>query len=205
MLIRGDRILIGDPLNDGSLIGFVVVFVNRDGQWSLETKIDPDPPDPRTAFGTDLATFEDFLVVGSGQDVAFVRAMDDHPANWDSYGSGWDGTLGVPDLESTMAPVLGSQLSILVGNSVGTPTTGVLFVGISPTDLPTPWGGRLLVVPSTSFPLDLPTEGLTLPGMVPCDLSFSGADLYMQVLEVDSGASHGISFSRGLALSLGTY
>jgi len=45
--------------------------------------------------------------------------------------------------------------------------------------------------------------GLSMPVAVLCDSQFAGLAIYLQVLEVDPGASQGVSFTPGLQLVLG--
>ncbi|MFO0981324.1 MAG: hypothetical protein U1E76_06135, partial [Planctomycetota bacterium] len=53
------------------------------------------------------------------------------PAFAINYGSGWPGTRGVPELVATTEPLLCAPVEITIGNSSGTDTTAVLFVGTS--------------------------------------------------------------------------
>jgi hypothetical protein len=99
--------------------------------------------------------------------------------------------------------VLGSTINVLLGNSAGAPTAGVLLVGVAPTSLATGFGGTLLVVPSVTLPVGLPAAGLTFGLAVPATRSLCGRSVYLQGAEADAGASHGVSFSRGLDLMLG--
>ena len=63
--------------------------------------------------------------------------------------------------------------------------------------------GKLLLVPIAIFPIPIFSEGLTLTGDIPCECGFAGMTFYLQVLELDPGASHGVSFTHGLCLNLG--
>ncbi|MFO0984816.1 MAG: hypothetical protein U1E76_24330 [Planctomycetota bacterium] len=97
--------------------------------------------------------------------------------------------------DTTAPPVI----SLGIGNSLALPTMGVLFCGFSNIEIGTPWGGNLLVwpgMPVIAFPL--PSAGVTISTMIstpPAD------ELDLQVLELDPGASSGISFSPGLRLT----
>jgi hypothetical protein len=119
------------------------------------------------------------------------------------YGVGHRGTNGVPTLTVSAAPVQGRAIQILVGNSAGITTAGVLLLGTSQANLPTPFGGTLLVTPLVSLNLPLPAAGAQLPVTIPSHPSACGALLYLQSLVVDAGASHGIAFSAGLRLLFG--
>ncbi|MEW6744914.1 MAG: SBBP repeat-containing protein [Planctomycetota bacterium] len=133
-----------------------------------------------------------------------MRACEGNAAWW-NYGSGWPGTNGVPCLIANNDPALCSPLSLTICNSLGLSTSAFLFLGLSAVDLPTPWDGHLLVQPNWVFLLALPTgSSFTLVGDVPCDPTFCGLHLYCQVLELDPGASRGVSFTPGLELLLGS-
>ncbi|MFO0981700.1 MAG: integrin alpha [Planctomycetota bacterium] len=124
-------------------------------------------------------------------------------ANRDTYGSGWPGTQGVPDLTASADPLLCSTISLDVENSRGATTAGVLLMGLAATSVPTAIGGTLLVVPYTIVPVVIPKLGLSLPLAVDCDSALAGLAIYLQVLESDPGASQGVSFTPGLQLILG--
>jgi len=100
--------------------------------------------------------------------------------------------------------VLGSQIQLSLGNSLGATTIGLLFVAPDPADIASGWGGHLLVaarLPPVLIQLGAGVE--VLPLKVPDDPRFCGLDLYWQILESDPGASHGVSFSPGLQLVIG--
>jgi hypothetical protein len=59
------------------------------------------------------------------------------------------------------------------------------------------------VLPALIIPLSIRKSGLVLPADIPCDQIFCGLSFYLQVLEIDPGASKGISFTPGLRLTLG--
>jgi hypothetical protein len=125
-------------------------------------------------------------------------------ASWTSYGSGWPGTNGIPSFTAASAPKLCTTVTLNLASSAGVSTTAVALVGLAETDQPTIYDGHLFVVPSHLFVLPLPAGGLALPGPVPCDDIFCGLSVFLQVLEVDVGASKGVSFTRGLHLVLGS-
>ncbi|MEW6743047.1 MAG: hypothetical protein AB1486_09835 [Planctomycetota bacterium] len=59
--------------------------------------------------------------------------------------------------------------------------------------------------PRWVYPIPL-TAGLTsLAGEIPCGPALAGLHLFLQVLQMDPGASQGISFTPGLELVLGYY
>ena len=53
------------------------------------------------------------------------------------------------------------------------------------------------------LPVTLPPAGLSVTVTIPCDLTLCGLSVNMQVLELDAGASKGVSFTPGLNLVLG--
>ncbi|MEW6741477.1 MAG: hypothetical protein AB1486_01860 [Planctomycetota bacterium] len=145
----------------------------------------------------------------NGASDAFVAKLEvplgcENDAAWWNYGSGWPGTHGVPCLVANNDPALCFPLSLTICNSFGLPTTAFLFLGLSPADIPTPWDGRLLVRPDWVRRLYLPAGGASLPGDLPCDPAFCGLHVYLQVLELDPGASRGVSFTPGLELVFGS-
>jgi hypothetical protein len=124
-------------------------------------------------------------------------------AVWSNYGRGWPGTSGIPALTSSGNPVLGSSITLSLGNSLGATTAGALVVGTVRASLPTPFGGTLLVTPVTIVPVTVPAGGLALPIGVPNVMSMCGTSVLFQGAEGDPGASHGVSFSAGLDLLVG--
>ncbi|MEW6741757.1 MAG: SBBP repeat-containing protein [Planctomycetota bacterium] len=143
--------------------------------------------------------------VNGGLDL-FVVKLDPSsscPASWSNYGSGWPGTNGIPSLTCVGDPVLCTTFALRLENSAGFPTQAVLLLGVTPGSLDTPWGGKLLLVPSIVLVLTLPVGMTDLPGEVPCGGEFCGVVFYLQLLEADPGASAGISASAGLEVRLG--
>jgi Tol biopolymer transport system component len=124
-------------------------------------------------------------------------------ASWSKYGDGWPGTFGVPALDATAPPVFGATTSIDVGNSLQFWTVGFILAGYARESIDSGKGGTLLVQPLVLQPFVVPTEGASLSFAVPFDASLFGMQADLQVLELDPGASHGISFSGGLELTLG--
>jgi hypothetical protein len=111
--------------------------------------------------------------------------------------------MGIPNL-TCGDPVLCSTVMLDLSNSRGAGTTAGLLLGLAATDQPTSYDGHLLVVPTKVLVIPVPPGGLTLPAPVPCDSLFCGLAVSLQALEVDSGASQGISFTPGLQLVLGS-
>lgn len=127
------------------------------------------------------------------------------PAWVRNYGTGWPGTLGVPALTASAPPVIGTTISIDVGNSSGQATPCLLLLGTQAASSPLAgYGGNILVgYPTVLSIAALPPAGTGLPVAVPAAPWLSGWGFTMQSLVFDAGAaSGGVAFSRGLALIL---
>ncbi len=138
--------------------------------------------------------------INGGYDVFVTRLCI---ASWRNYGVGWPGTQGIPSLDSSDRPVLGTTVNLGIGNSLGSATTAILFVGFTEGSLPTTWGAPLLLLPAIAFPISLPAGGASLPASIPSDDALCGVAIFLQVIEGDPGASKGVSFTPGLRLNLG--
>ncbi|MBK8100101.1 MAG: hypothetical protein IPK26_23615 [Planctomycetes bacterium] len=125
------------------------------------------------------------------------------PASWTNYGVGHPGTQGVPALVAAGNPVLGSNVPVTVGNPAGVATLGAVFFGVQRANLPTPFGGTALLVVSANVSLAVPVGGAQLALTIPSSTVFCGVVVQLQAVVVDTGASHGLAFSRGLELVLG--
>jgi hypothetical protein len=123
-------------------------------------------------------------------------------ATADPYGDGLAGTLGVPQLSAT-APLLNQPCDITLGNSSGAWTVALLMTGSVPAQIPTALGGDLLVEPIWSQLVAVPAAGFDLATSLPPDERLAALDFYLQALELDPGAIHGVSFTAGLALRAG--
>ena len=121
-----------------------------------------------------------------------------------NYGAGHAGTAGVPALTLVSPPQIGTEIAVTIGNSAGVDALTVLLIGIAPAFDATSLGGTLLVTPSTSVSFTTPAAGVTLPATIPSDATLCGVTTFVQTLQQDAGASHGASFSRGLAVTIGT-
>jgi hypothetical protein len=126
-------------------------------------------------------------------------------ATWSNYGTGWPGTYGVPLLVSKSGdPVLGDPIDVFLGNSAGTYTFGLLLLGFADASILTNKDGTLLVTPfQTALIPFTNTKGEVLSDTLPDDPALCDLELFLQVLELDPGASKGLSFSEGLNLHLG--
>ncbi|MEW6743704.1 MAG: FG-GAP-like repeat-containing protein [Planctomycetota bacterium] len=147
----------------------------------------------------------DFVVSAADWVSPYVRVIsgEEYTASWSNYGPGWPGTHGIPAFTPSNAPFIGEPITFNIGNSRGAATQGTLLVGLTEAYFPTPWDGVLLLVPSFIFSLFIPADGLALPATIPSDATLAGLSLYLQVIEVDPGASKDHSFTRGLELVLG--
>lgn len=125
------------------------------------------------------------------------------PAYTQGWGSGWPGTLGVPTLVAQDDPAIGQTLHLHLSNSRGTSTAALLFVGFVQIHVPSSAGGTLLVSPFQVLTLPVPPLGLTFSGLLPNNTGLLLQEVDLQALEVDPGASHGLSFTAGLKLSIG--
>jgi Tol biopolymer transport system component len=145
----------------------------------------------------------DNLVPGDSNGIGDVFVRDDHVAAWTNYGSGFAGTNGVPLISAQQDPVLGTSLTVDVGNSYGQPTFGLLLVGFTRADFPTGFGGEVLLVPALLVPISFSYGADSFSCTVPTDVTLAGTTLDVQAVESDPGSAHGVSFTPGLELSFG--
>lgn len=131
------------------------------------------------------------------------RTLPAADASWQEYGSGYAGSNGVPSFSASADPEYGAAFTLDVGNSANRFTPAFLLIGEEAASLPTRDGGTLLVELSLMIPLALWPSGLSVPVDIPDDVDLCGATFYVQVVAVDPGATHGLSFTAGLALVVG--
>lgn len=124
-------------------------------------------------------------------------------ASHQTYGAGWPGTLGVPSLTADVDPQYGATVHVDFGNSLGSWTVGFLLVGLTEDSLPTSKGGTLLVDILRAVPLAVGPGGVEVETTIPFDESLCGFEIDLQGLELDAGASRGVSFTAGLQLIVG--
>jgi hypothetical protein len=140
----------------------------------------------------------------SQEDVDYDAFTVSCTADATNYGSGFAGTLGVPGLRADTPPILGTTLVLRGDNVAGVAAVGAFLFGFGAADLPTPFGGRLLVdsIESAGV-LAAPSGGLTSLA-VPANPAICGFRLFAQFVHADPGAAQGIAFSPGLRVTLGT-
>jgi hypothetical protein len=148
-------------------------------------------------------SWADNFASGDSNGTGDVFVRDDHDASWTNYGSGFPGTNGVPFIVAQQDPVLGTSLTVDVGNSYGQPTVGLLFVGFTRANLPTGFGGEVLLVPALVVPITFSYSADSFSAAVPYDVALAGATLDVQAIESDPGAAEGVSFTAGLELVFG--
>jgi Tol biopolymer transport system component len=200
----------------GDLNGAFDVFM-RDRQLATTTRVSVDSAGAEgngdshfhasiSAEGLHVSFVSDAtnLVAADGNGVSdiFVHHLCP-PASWTTYGSGWAGTLAIPALVPQADPVLGTTLLVDLDDSTGVGTLAIVLVGDASTLLPTNKGGALLVIPFVSLVVVVPAGGVTLDADLPDDEALCGLALYAQALELDPGATKGLSFTAGLELLLG--
>jgi len=135
----------------------------------------------------------------------FVHEKCSAVAFWSNYGAGLGGTLGVPAITSRQNPLLGTTITVDVGNSFGMPTIGLLVVGVQQGSFHTRFGADLLVVPLVLLPISFSFGSDSFTGALPTDPAYCGTSVFLQAVEVDPGAPKGVSFTEGLELDLGIH
>ncbi|MBI5849454.1 MAG: VCBS repeat-containing protein [Planctomycetes bacterium] len=183
---------VGQVLQPGDFVDLPFTIANPGALTGPITGVADD-------LGTGLGIVREANELNNRHDVALCATN----AALLTYGAGWPGTLGVPHLTMDAAPRLGASANLLVDNSLGAPTAAAFLIG-TPTSVPTAFGGTLLVAPFVSFTFVLPAgTAVPYPGVWPCRPELCGVQVWWQVVEIDAGASHGISFTPGLAITLG--
>jgi len=109
----------------------------------------------------------------------------------------------VPALTASANPQLNQSFDLLVDNSSGAWTVALLLFGLQQADLPTAWGGHLLVDPIATTFVALPPGGGAFAARVPPEEALTGLSAFAQALEIDGGASKRVSFTPGVDLVLG--
>lgn len=154
-----------------------------------------------------FSSWSDNLIAGDAneQQDAYVRdlTIPDPDAAWSNYGAGQPGTAGIPSLTAGADPSLGAAITIDIGNSLGLPTLGFLFLGFGQASIPIPQGGTILVDFAAIVPVALAPGVTSFPAEIPVRVEFCGATAYLQAFELDVNAPGGLSSTPGLELVLG--
>jgi Tol biopolymer transport system component len=161
-----------------------------------------------TPDGRFVSFFSDATNLADGSFLGDLIYLRDRSIPWptasrSTYGAGWPGTLGVPDLSADVDPQYGATVHVDFGNSFGFWTVGFLLVGFTQESLPTSKDGTLLVDFVRSIPLAVGPGGVELESTIPFDESLCGLEIDLQGIELDPGASKGVSFTAGLQLIVG--
>jgi Tol biopolymer transport system component len=133
---------------------------------------------------------------------AFVHELYER-GSWSNYGSGFPGTFGAPTLSLRKLPRFGAYITLDVTSSSGTTAAGWLLCGFGSTDVPTHFGGHLLVTFLWIQPVVIGPAGSAFPASIPTDFVWAGVDVFVQAVEADAGAARGLSFTDGLTLTIG--
>jgi hypothetical protein len=153
-----------------------------------------------------------FVMLGADGDTASALGLDDVALTIEcgiegeanSYGAGWPGTGGVvPQLTLVGAPAMCQQSTLLMDNTTGADVPAFVFAGLAPADVPTPYGGSLLVEPFLILDFVLDDGGRIVPLDMPCDPMLCGEAIYLQLISQDPGASAGWAFTPGLEVVFG--
>jgi Tol biopolymer transport system component len=134
---------------------------------------------------------------------AFLMTRPLRDGSHSNYGPGLAGTNGVPSLTTLAPPLLNQPCSVHLENSSGAWTVGLLLSGTEAADIPTRLGGDLLLVSQWTALLAIPPEGADLQATLLPEERLAAIPLDLQVLELDAGAIHGVSFTAGLELRAG--
>lgn len=128
-------------------------------------------------------------------------------ALWIEYGNGFPGSYGVPSLTMSDNPILGTTVSLELGNSRLAGTPALLLVSPRSANIPVNYGPTWLVDLGvfSSFSLFVPATGLVSTSTLPNDPTLAGVSIYLQAVELDPGAIKNFSFTRGLELYFQTY
>ena len=139
--------------------------------------------------------------LGTSLSILVVGAR--HSATWANYGAGLAGTHGVPFFTSQQFPILGTSVTLDLGNSLGQPTSGLIALGFQQASLHTGLGGDLLLIPALLVPITFSYGADSFLWSIPNDPTLFGLEIDLQAVEADPGAVKGFSFTQGLELVLG--
>ena len=124
-------------------------------------------------------------------------------ASWSNYGAGWPGTLGEPAFTASADPEFGATIDLLAANSWGPFNVGFVLLGFAEDALVTSLGGTILVDFDFLTPVIVPPTGWRESVTIPYDTALCEVEAFLQILEIDPGATRGVSFSPGLKLTIG--
>jgi hypothetical protein len=130
------------------------------------------------------------------------RTVVADPAYWNNYGTGHAGSFGIPSFTLSGDPEFAAFISLDATNSRGTWSVGFVVAGVSQVSVPFK-GGTLLASPNLILVEPLFPWGWSLPITVPRDDSLCGVSAFLQIIEIDPGASHGVSMSEGVEMHFG--
>lgn len=178
----------------------------QDGHHDMSLKVGTFIPARYVKFSFDGGSMKE----PSGQDpdekwlldeITIIGVGSTCRASSSNYGPGLAGTRGVPTLAVSAPPKFLSKINVMVANSSGAATTGLLIAGLKQTTIPF-LGGILLVDPLVQAGLPVPAAGLVFPITIPGPPC--GPPICLQFLQLDAGAVSGVSMTPGLRLDLGT-
>jgi FG-GAP repeat protein len=204
--------IVGAPQLLGSAVGYARTISGATGATLYTFTGHTSDPNTKSNYGSDVAGGDfdgdgrtDVVIGGSNfaNGDGIVETWTTVVAHWKNYGAGWPGTSGVPAFVPQKDPAVGKSLKLDLANSRGVATPALLMLGLGKASIPSGKGGTILVSPLLYLSLSIPAAGVTLSGQVPDDPSLYGLDLYLQAIELDPGASKGLSFTRGLDLYFG--
>jgi cold shock CspA family protein len=141
---------------------------------------------------------------GSGDVFVHDRTIPLIDASWNNYGAGFPGTNGIPALTASADPVFGTTISLDIGNSYTTWTSGLLLVGLDPASIQTGAGATILVDLLFTIPVVITPSGTSILATIPSDDQLFGLSAFLQAIELDAGAKGNLSFTPGLELVFGT-
>jgi hypothetical protein len=154
-----------------------------------------------------FSSYADDLVDADTNGYADIFARDlgvtEPQASWSSYGTGWAGTYGIPTIAPSADPEFSATLSLDITNSLQFWTVGFVLVGMDRASILTRAGGTILVDWALIVTVPLAPIGYSLGVTIPADRDLCGASADLQVIELDAGASAGLSFTAGLELAFG--
>ena len=154
-------------------------------------------PDPGFA-GDDTLTFAawDGKVESNLGTVTITRL-----ASWSNSGTGYPGTAGVvPGLTASAGPSTGSQITLQLGNSLGSATPSLLAISPEYASFDAGFGATLWILPKNFIGISVPAAGATLPYNVPNSPGLIGKVLRLQAVLYDPGATFGLAFTPALVL-----